>query len=263
MIGATITRVGMPAAVSSWMARRRAAGELVRGSMRRARASSSVVTLIETCTTLSRAICDEQVEIAGDEAVLGDDADRLAGFEGHFEAAAGQAEAAFGRLVAVGDAGEADHLRLPGVAGQPLAKQLGGPLFDEDLRLEVEARAQAEVFVAGTGVAVRAAMLAAAVGVQAEAEGDVGAVVLGDDALGAVGDEFRVRPDGGSSGFVVECVSGPCGRQRIVLVIRLVLESEEAVRGIDRRSPSLRRLRQHEYSIHMYQMACNISFKLF
>ncbi len=171
----------------------------------------------------------EQVEIAGDEAVFGDDADRLAGFEGHLEATAGEAKAAFGRLVAIGDAGEANHFGLPVVASQPLAKKLGGPLFDEDLRLEVEAGAQAEVLVAGPGVAVAAAVLAAAVGVQAEAEGDVGAVVFGDDALGTVEDELRANAVLLRQARRCECRGG-----RIVFVIRLVLEREEPIRRIDR-----------------------------
>jgi hypothetical protein len=87
-------------------------------------------------------------------------------------------------------------------------------------------------------------MLAAAVGVQAIAEGDVGAVVLGDDALGTIGDERRLRPVRLVE-LIVERAWGACGWERIMLVIGLVLKGEEAVRRIDRRSPSLWRLREH------------------
>lgn len=107
--------------------------------------------------------------------------------------AQGQAEVPLGRLVAVGDAGEADHLRLPLVAVEPLAEEVGRAVLDEDFRLEIEAGAQAEVFVAGAGVAVAAAVLATAIRVQAVAERDIGAVVLRDDAFGAVGDELGAR----------------------------------------------------------------------
>ena len=114
-----------------------------------------------------------------------------------------------------------------------MAKKLGGPLFDEDLRLEVEAGAQAEVLVAGPGVAVAAAVLAAAVGVQAEAEGDVGAVVFGDDALGTVEDELR------ANAVLFVRLVGECRGGRIVFVVRLVLEREEPIRRIDRRPAPL------------------------
>ena len=112
--------------------------------------------------------------------------------------------------------------------------------FDEDLRLEVEPRAQAEVLVAGSGVAVAAAMLAAAVGVQAEAEGDVRAVVFGDDALGPVGDELRARRRAVRQARAVAAFvrRSPADGGRIVLVVRLVLEGEEPIRGIDGRPAS-------------------------
>ena len=57
MIGATITFVGMPAAVSSRIARSRASGELVRGSIVRASTGSSVVIESDTRIALCAASC--------------------------------------------------------------------------------------------------------------------------------------------------------------------------------------------------------------
>ena len=94
MIGATITRTGTPAAASARIARSRAAGVLVRGSIVRASSASSVVTLTATWTSSQRRHLAEQVQIAHDQGVFRDDANRLPGFKQHFQAAAGDAELA-------------------------------------------------------------------------------------------------------------------------------------------------------------------------
>ena len=187
MIGAIISCVGMPAARVRGSCASRAAGELVRGSITRASLASSVVMRDADADGAVRGQLLQQIDVARDQGVLGDDADRLAALGGDFQAAAGELELALGRLVAIGDAGEGDRLRPPVRPGEPLAQQLGGAMLHQDLGFEVEAGAEAQVLVARPGVAVAAAVGAAAVGIDAVAEADVGAVVFGDDRLRLVG----------------------------------------------------------------------------
>src|SRR5262245_60487037 len=70
------------------------------------------------------------------------------------QAAAGQLQPALDGLIRVGDAAEADRLRLPARRRQLAAEQLRRLLLDEDARLEVEAGGQAEVFVRRPSVAI-------------------------------------------------------------------------------------------------------------
>ena len=126
MIGATITPTGTPASESSRIARNRAAGVAVRGSIVRASSASSVVTLTYTCDQILRRQRRQQVQIAHDQRVLGDDAHGLPRFEHHFQAAAREAKLALGRLIAIGHARERQissprQLSL----GQLRAQQLG------------------------------------------------------------------------------------------------------------------------------------------
>ena len=64
-------------------------------------------------------------------------------------------------------------------------------MLDQHLRFKVDPGVHAQRFMARPGVAIRAAMLAAAIRVDAEAETDVGAIVLPDYGLGVVGQEDR------------------------------------------------------------------------
>eukprot|EP01035_Chromulina_nebulosa_P036809 gene36809-49645_t len=93
----------------------------------------------------------ENIAVAGDEGVFGDDGDGLAKLGADFEAAAGDAKVALGGLVAVGGAAHGDALRLPARGGKLAAEELGRAGFHHDLGLEIEARAPAEIFVVGAG----------------------------------------------------------------------------------------------------------------
>lgn len=55
----------------------------------------------------------KDVDIAGNQAVLGDDGYRIAEFSEHLQAGTGDAKSALGGLIAVGDAAEIEYLRLP------------------------------------------------------------------------------------------------------------------------------------------------------
>lgn len=146
----------------------------------------------------------KDVEVAGDEGVFGDDEDWVAKLGADFEAGAGEAEVAFGGLVAVGGTAHGDGLRLPFFRGEFAAEEFGRAEFDKDLGFEIEAAAPAEVFVIGAGEAVGAAVLAAPVTVKTVSEADVGAVVFGEEGFGGVVEELRAR--GGA--FVVRAVVG-------------------------------------------------------
>ncbi len=96
----------------------------------------------------------EDVEVAADEVVLGDDARGVGEFSEDGEAAAGKLELAFDGLIAVGDAGEGDGVGLVAGVHEGGAEELGGVVLDEDFGFEVEAGGEAEVFVGGAGVAL-------------------------------------------------------------------------------------------------------------
>ncbi len=102
-----------------------------------------------------------EIDVAGDEVVLGDDGDGVAEFREDSDAAAGEFELALDGLVAIGDAAEGDGFGLPLWRGEFLAQQFGGACLDDDFRLEIEAGGEAEVLVRGAGEAIGAAMLAA------------------------------------------------------------------------------------------------------
>jgi len=135
----------------------------------------------------------EHVDVAGDEMVFGDDGDGIAEFGEDFEAAASEFEAAFDRLIAVGDAAEGDDFGLPFFGGKLFAQEFGSVFLDHDFGFEIEAGRETEVFVERAGVAVDAAVLAAAIGIDAGFESDVGAVVVSDDGAGAVFKELGAR----------------------------------------------------------------------
>jgi hypothetical protein len=132
----------------------------------------------------------QDVEVTDDQGVLGDEADRLLELGGNFQAATCQPELPLGRLIAIRVPRDGDGLGHPFRSGEELAEQLRGVLLDEDLGLEIEPGVQAQVLVSRAGVAIAAPMAASAVRIDAVAEGNVGAVVLGDDAPGAVGQVF-------------------------------------------------------------------------
>ena len=126
--------------------------------------------------------------------VLGDHRCRVAQLGQHREAAAGDLQPAFAGLVAVGDTGEHEQLRLPLRRHELATQQLGRRLLDQDLGLEIKARGEAEVLVEGSRIAVDAAMLAAAVRIHRCLEPDVGAVVARDDRAAGVGEKLGRDP---------------------------------------------------------------------
>src|SRR5690606_23641926 len=121
----------------------------------------------------------QDVEIARDEGVLGDEAHRVPEPSQHLQYGAGDLQLALDGLVGVRDAGDGDALRRPVGRPQTSLQEGGRVALDEDDALEVEAGREAQVLVRRPGVAVGAAVLTAAVWVDADVEADVRAVVAG------------------------------------------------------------------------------------
>lgn len=132
----------------------------------------------------------EQVEIAQDEFVFGDDADGLAAFDHDFKATTRDAEFSFDWLIAIGHAGHGDCFASPAFLCEFAAEEGGGIVFGEDDGFEVEAAGHSEIFVAWARIAVNAAVFAASVGIDCPFHREVGGIDWVDEGLGLVGEDF-------------------------------------------------------------------------
>lgn len=82
----------------------------------------------------------EQIDVALDQCVLGDQRERMPGFQHHFDQLAGQLELALDRLIRIGVDAQRDRLRHVTGFRQFLAQQLRRIGLGEQLGLEVQAR---------------------------------------------------------------------------------------------------------------------------
>jgi hypothetical protein len=123
----------------------------------------------------------DEIDVALDERVLGDDGERVLACGEHREDRARDAERALGRLVRIGVRAERDRARTIGGRSELQAQQRRRVRLGEDARFEVEPGRQTEVCVRRAGVAVHAAVLAPAVRIDRLIERDVGGVVARDD----------------------------------------------------------------------------------
>lgn len=101
----------------------------------------------------------EQIDVALDQCVLGDQRERMLGFQHHFDQLARQLELAFDRLVRIGVDAQRDRLRHVTRLRQFLAQQLRRIGIGEQLGLEIQARRQIQIGMRGARKAVRAAAL--------------------------------------------------------------------------------------------------------
>ena len=193
----------------------------------------------------------EDIAVAGDEGVLRDDRDRVAQLGAHLEAGAGQPELAFGRLIAVGHAAERDALRLPARRGQLEAEQFGRAEFHHDFGLEIEPARETEKLVIRPCVAVGAAVLATSIRIQGPGEGQVGAVVGGEDRFRRV--EIKL---GAGVGRLVKPFGGP----GVPGGIRIGCEPQalKVVGWVDRRAAAgKRRTRSRGGRVHLNTLPRN------
>ena len=172
---------------------------------------------------MSRQFC-EQINVARDEMVFGHDADGIAELREHFQAAPRDPQPALHGLVTIGDAAHRDDLRFPLRRGEFLAQQLRPVLLDHDARLEIQPGREAEIFVRGPGVAINAAVLAATIWIDTRVEADVRAVVVIDERL---------------RGVAKILCAGSAVLLRVPLVVRLDVNSFEAIRRVVRRTAPL------------------------
>lgn len=101
----------------------------------------------------------EQIDVTFDQCVLGDQRERMLGFQHHFDQLAGELELAFDRLVRIGVDAQRDRLRHVTRLRQLLAQQLRRIGLGEQLGLEVQAWRQVQIGVRGAREAVGAATL--------------------------------------------------------------------------------------------------------
>ena len=123
----------------------------------------------------------QNIDVAGHQRRLGDDADRMAGAFQHFENAAHDLPLALDRLIGIGIGADRDHARFVILRRQFLFQQLRRIGLGEQFRFEIEPRRQAEKSVGRPRKAVDAAMLATPVGVDRTVEADIRRIVAGDD----------------------------------------------------------------------------------
>ena len=191
--GATSTRTGTPTEVSDRMARSRALGAEARGSIARARAGSSVVTLMLTWTSPCDAIRPRMSTSRMTWAFL------VMMLMGWLTAAATSRHRRMMRksrlagLIRIGYAGNRDRLWLPFVASQERAEKLGSIVLDDDVGLEAEPGIVAKILMCRPSIAIGTSMLATAIGIQTIPEADIGAVVLADHRSRPIGNEARGR----------------------------------------------------------------------
>src|SRR5690606_29947732 len=100
----------------------------------------------------------EQVDVAGDQEVLRDHADRVSKLEQYLQTAPSEPKATFRGLVAIRGTAQGDHLWFPFRGCEGVAQQCRRVPLHHDLGLEIEAAAPAQVLVIRAGVAVRAAV---------------------------------------------------------------------------------------------------------
>ena len=142
----------------------------------------------------------ENIDIAGDERILRDDADRVAKLAADFEAPPCDLQVALDRLIRIGDAAEVHRGRLPFLGQEFAAQQFRRIVFHHDLGFEIEPGREAEILVIWPSVAIGAAVLAAAIRIDAVREADVGTVVVGDDRARVIDEELRARRGASSGG---------------------------------------------------------------
>ncbi|CFM86922.1 Uncharacterised protein [Bordetella pertussis] len=129
----------------------------------------------------------QQVEVALDQGVLGNDGKRVAGLQQQFEHAARQAPGTLDGLVGVGGRTDVDGRCAVARTGQ-LGAQRGDRVgLGHQPGFEVEPRRIAQVGMRGPRVAVHAAVLAAPIGVGRHVERDVGGVVAREHLAGFFG----------------------------------------------------------------------------
>jgi hypothetical protein len=128
----------------------------------------------------------EEIDVAGDEVVLGDNGDGVAELREDFEATAGDLEFSLDGLVGIGHPAADEGFGLPAGAIEFAGEEFGSVFFDHEAGFEIETGVEPEVFVVGTGVTVGATVFAASIGIEAGLHGDIGAGVGGDDGPGVV-----------------------------------------------------------------------------
>jgi len=110
----------------------------------------------------------------------------VAGFLQHFQHPPGQAQTPFHGLVGVRVGAQGQGAAAVARLGQGLGKQGRGLRLVADHGLEIQTGGEPQPGVAGPGIAVDAAVLAAPVGVEGLVKGQIGRVVVAQDAAAVI-----------------------------------------------------------------------------
>ncbi len=173
----------------------------------------------------------EDVQIAFDQRVLGDDGARVMAFGEQFQCGAGQPPLLLDRLVGIGVAADVDRADHVAGFGQLRAQHLGEIALGAQLRFKIEAGRQVEVAVRRSRKTINAAVFAAAIRVDRLAEGDVRRVVAADHAARAFLGDLGAR----AWRILVQQRALPA------VVLGLMADAFEAALGIGRSTAALER----------------------
>lgn len=156
---------------------------------------------------------DEQVEVASDEVVLGDEHDGVAAFDQDFQALTGNLKFLLQRLIRIRNAGARKANGFVARPGQFSTEQGWGFLLNHDFAFKVKACREAKVFVGGPGIAVGAAVLTASIWVQAGIKRQIRAGMARNDGTAVVAEYL-----GGHSIWPVLIINNMEGRKALIWV---------------------------------------------
>ena len=126
----------------------------------------------------------QNVDVAGDQRRLGDDADRVLVLGQHLQHLTRDPPFPLDGLVGIGVGADGDHPRLIAGLGQFPPQELCSVRLGKQLALKVEPGGQAHIGMGGPRETIDAAMLAAPIGIDGPVEGNVRRLVAGDDGPG-------------------------------------------------------------------------------
>ena len=183
------------------MAARRRVGWEARGSSRRARWPSRVVTDRNTAAALSRAKAVSTSTSRVTSALLVTITTGLRNSANTSRQRRVRQETTLDRLVGIRDATHGQDLGVPARGGEGTAQQRRRIVLDEDLGLKIQASREAEIFMGGTGITIDTAVLTSSVRINTIGKPHVRTRIGRENRAGRVfeklgggGGILRVRP---------------------------------------------------------------------
>ena len=123
----------------------------------------------------------QQIDVASDQLILGNNDDRILKFSEHFKTAPCELQPPLDGLIRISDTAYRDDLRLPLRRQQFAAKQLRSVLLHKDFCFEIQASGESEIFVIRPSEAVDATMFAAPIRINTRRKTHIRTVVVIND----------------------------------------------------------------------------------